>query len=425
MLSGFEQSAPNPEMKTIPTLPLDRTSAILSYDRSRLNFLYGAARDYGPVVELWPKTFLVTGAEEVHDVLRGTNRKALKDRDLRLRKSKAVPGSPQLADWMSTRRAVLRSMTAEVLTEHAVWLASEAETLADELVARGCVGNLAESIQAMTSRSIARFCFGSRDASDVPDAAQAALDAFFPIFSSSFEFPDYLKALQPREWAAGRRLRGLKRILRKAADSPGEGGLVDVLKHSGADGAAIDDALSSILLAAHWVPAAGISWAMVELAQNPDERRLAAESAKTDWAPGVQSRTLGWVIDEALRLWPPSWISDRAIAEETTCGPWTLPARSRVFLPFWVIHRVADCFEDPERFDSRRWARMTPPPGAYAPFGGGPRRCLGAHFARVEMMTILAVFLRNLHVELEGSIVPDARSTLSPTGYKLHVWRAN
>ncbi|WP_167829178.1 cytochrome P450 [Nocardia brasiliensis] len=413
------------EVRKIPAIPLDRTSAILSYSKDRLAFLYAAARDHGPVVELWPKTFLVTGAEEVHDVLRVTNRKTAKDRDLRLRKAKEVPGSPQLADWMSTRRAVIRGMTTEILAEHATWLAIEAETLVDELAMRGCVADLPESIEGLTSRSIARFCFGSRDASAVLDASQAALDALFPIFLSTFEFPAYLKALQPREWAAGRRLRDLRRVLRKAIESPGEGGVVDVLKCNGAKEEMMINALTSILLAAHWVPAAGISWAMVELAQNPVERRLAIEAANAEWAPGGRSRTLERVIDETLRLWPPIWISDRAIEEESTCGAWTLPAHSRAVLPFWVIHRLATCFEDPERFDSRRWEGLSPPPGAYAPFSGGPRRCLGANFARVEMSTILAVLLRNLHIELEGTVVPDASSQLSPAGYKLHMRRAN
>lgn len=94
------------------------------------------------------------------------------------------------------------------------------------------------------------------------------LDSLFPIFSGAYELPPYLKLLQPREWRAGRRIRALHATLRSAATGRGEGGLVDLLKDGGLDDAALVDALTSILLAAHWVPAAATAWALVEQARN-------------------------------------------------------------------------------------------------------------------------------------------------------------
>ena len=57
----------------------------------------------------------------------------------------------------------------------------------------------------------------------------------------------------------------------------------------------------------------------------------------------------------------------------------------------------------PERFDPER---MGPerceqkPQGAYIPFGGGPRVCVGQHFAMVEMATVAALLLRGYQWEL-------------------------
>ncbi|MET9558977.1 cytochrome P450 [Streptomyces tauricus] len=403
----------------IPTVGLNRTSTVQSYNNDRLGFLHEMARSHGPVVQLWPGTLMVTGPQEVHAVLKNTNRKFAKDRDLRLKKSKDTPGSQNLADWMSTRRTVVTGMTAQSLDEHAVWLSSEADQVADRMLRRHRVDDVTATLEQVTSRSIARFCFGSRDATAVPVAAQAMLDALFPIFSSPYEFPPYLKLLQPREWRAGRRIRAMHDVLLSTATGAGEGGLVDLLYDSGLDDAAVVDALTSILLAAHWVPAAATAWALVELARDRTEQE-AARRAALAWRPfQPEPQELGWVVDETLRLWPPSWITDRAVDDAVVCGSWTLPPRSRVVLPFWVIHRLADCYPDPSTFRSRRWEDLTPPPGAYVPFGGGPRRCLGARFARTEIITLLAVLLRRLDFRLEGQVRPDARNTLGPAGFSL------
>ncbi|TDD30540.1 cytochrome P450 [Actinomadura sp. KC06] len=405
----------------IPTVGLDHASAALSYRTNQLGFLYEMARLHGPVVELWPGTVLVTGPEEVHSVLKNTNRKFSKDRDLRLRKSKATPGSQKLTEWMSTRRTVIASMTVEMLDEHAVWLSKMTDELADQMLRRRCINDITATLERVTSMSIARFCFGSRDAAAIPRTAQAMLDALFPIFSSPYEFPPYLKLAQPREWRANRGIRKMHAEVLSAAKSSGEGGLVDVLYRSGLDDTAMADAMTAILLAAHSVPAAATAWALVELARNRDEQEL-ARAAATEWRSSwAEPPALGWVVDETLRLWPPTWVSDRAVDEGGVCGSWRLPPRSRVVLPFWVIHRLAECYVEPATFNSRRWEHLSPPPGAYVPFGGGPRRCLGARFARAEIITMLAVLLQRLSFRVEGEGTLDARTTLSPKGFELLV----
>ena len=128
-----------------------------------------------------------------------------------------------------------------------------------------------------------------------------------------------------------------------------------------------------------------------------------------------------WVVRETLRLWPPSWLVDRVTDASVECGAWTIPARSKLILPLWAIHRLADCYPDPERFDSRRWAALSPPPGTYLPYSSGPKWCLGERFADAELTTILMVLLRRIRVSLRGEVQPDARRTLTPTGFELLV----
>jgi hypothetical protein len=47
------------------------------YDRDRLSFLLRAAQEYGPVVELAPRTILISGYREAFEVLTNSNRKYL------------------------------------------------------------------------------------------------------------------------------------------------------------------------------------------------------------------------------------------------------------------------------------------------------------------------------------------------------------
>ncbi len=64
----------------------------------------------------------------------------------------------------------------------------------------------------------------------------------------------------------------------------------------------------------------------------------------------------------------------------------------------WVIHRLPDIWEDPEVFRPERWDPVNGqqvPPGAYFPFGGGPRLCIGMPFAQLEAKLILTTILQH------------------------------
>jgi cytochrome P450 len=80
----------------------------------------------------------------------------------------------------------------------------------------------------------------------------------------------------------------------------------------------------------------------------------------------------------------------------------------------WVVHRDPRWFPNPEGFDPDRWlperARALPR-FAYFPFGGGPRICIGNHFAMMEATLILALIVRRWHVEL----LPGQRLELKPS----------
>ena len=67
-----------------------------------------------------------------------------------------------------------------------------------------------------------------------------------------------------------------------------------------------------------------------------------------------------------------------------------------------LIHRRPDIYEQPTRWRADRFFSTRPPPGAWIPFGGGVRRCVGAAFAQFEASTILDEVTRTLELRPAG-----------------------
>jgi cytochrome P450 len=62
----------------------------------------------------------------------------------------------------------------------------------------------------------------------------------------------------------------------------------------------------------------------------------------------------------------------------------------------WASHRLPDVFPDPDSFKPERFApeaKKALPKGAYVPFGGGPRTCIGMRFGQLEIRTIATAML--------------------------------
>ena len=85
--------------------------------------------------------------------------------------------------------------------------------------------------------------------------------------------------------------------------------------------------------------------------------------------------------------------------------------------PF-VLHRHERLWREPNLFDPGRFlpGAAVPPRAAYIPFGLGPRACIGAQFAKVEAVIVLALLLRTYHVApvSDRPVDPVARITLQP-----------
>ncbi len=199
----------------------------------------------------------------------------------------------------------------------------------------------------------------------------------------------------------------------------------------------LKDETITLLTAGHETAGAGLSWAWYLLAKHPEIQRALREQAvshlrgRLPTAEDLSSIPLAAaVFEETMRLYPPAWGMPReTIHEDTICG-YPIPAKATIIVSQDIVHRHPDFWHEPERFDP---TRFLPPNGegrhrfAYFPFGGGPRVCIGNHFAMVEGPLVLAALAQQFEFTLvpNQQVVPDATFTLRPKyGVQVNVRRS-
>ena len=141
----------------------------------------------------------------------------------------------------------------------------------------------------------------------------------------------------------------------------------------------------TLLFAGHDTTTSTVTFLFYELARNPDE--IAPPTSPTT----CRRTALDMAIDETLRMYPPAWIGPRRSIERSSCTACACPAGVFVNYCSWASHHLPDVFPEPERFRPDRFtpeAKAALPKGAYVPFGGGSRTCIGMRFGQLEVKTI-------------------------------------
>lgn len=195
---------------------------------------------------------------------------------------------------------------------------------------------------------------------------------------------------------------------RSGASGPDGPGLVHVLTDAAAEhpeytDQLIRDELVTLLAAGHETTASTLTWLHLLLDQHPAARE-AALAAGSDGSP-QRRQAVQALIHETLRLYPSAWLLPRRAAETDTLAGYTVEAGTDILVCPYLTHRDPELWPDPEHFDPRRF--LTPDgrpthPGAYFPFGIGPRACLGLQFALRES-TVLLEHLLPAHVPVFSS----------------------
>jgi cytochrome P450 len=185
----------------------------------------------------------------------------------------------------------------------------------------------------------------------------------------------------------------------------------------------------TLLFAGHDTTTTTVALLLYELARHDEWRdRVVAEldselgeEPASDEALLSGLPVLEQVLDETLRLYPPVPAGLRRAIEDVEIAGQKIPAGASVNYSSWASHRLADVFPDPHAFRPERMAREQKaklPKGAYVPFGGGKRICIGKRFGYLEAKVITSRVLQRFTPLLE----PGARvqikwsATLVPAG---------
>jgi cytochrome P450 len=195
----------------------------------------------------------------------------------------------------------------------------------------------------------------------------------------------------------------------------------------------IRDEVMTLLFAGHDTTTSTVSFMFYELARHPQvlARLLAEQDAElpaarsTPPAEDLQPLLAGelseleMVLEETLRKYPPAWIGPRRAQQSFEFEGRTVPARAFVNYCSWASHHLPDVFAEPEEFRPERFAPEAGaalPKGAYVPFGGGSRTCIGMRFGQLEVRTIATLILSRCTLTIPDDFQLSIRQmpTISP-----------
>ena len=339
--------------------------------------------------------------------------------------------------WARQRRLVQAAFQPRRMEAYGRTMVASAQRLVDSWRdAFGRKGFLDVDIdQVMTALTLSIICrtmFDS-DLSDQADEITRAVDTLSEIAFFEMQAPIRWPMWIPTAWNRRKRhaIDVLDRVVwqfvrERRREGTDHGDLLSMLLAAVDDEASglrlddtqVRDEAMTLLLAGHDTTAAGFTWLWYNLARFPEVARRCRD--EVDAIVGSRPATTGDVeqlpylvatIKETLRLYPPAiGVFLRQTAKDLSLGGYHIPAKSLVTVSTYVTQRDERWFADPMRFDPERFLPQRAEeirPGAYFPFGAGPRVCIGQAFAMMEMTLVAATLLQSCEVAtLAGAAEP-------------------
>jgi cytochrome P450 len=406
-------------------------------------FLAGIARDYGPVAS-WRmpggRFWFVDEPALIDQILTANGYDLVKGRGLRRMRRLLGQGLVTSDEPLHLRQ---RRLVQPAF--HRERIARYAETMIDgarrttEMLRDGDDVAVDALVTRLTLRIAAATLF-SADVDDDADAIGRAVSGAMASFPSSMGVFAELYDLIPFN-PATRRFRAARAELdaivyrlidERRRDERDRGDLLSMLLATRDDDGSempaelVRDETLTLLLAGHETTATALAWTWDALGRHPEaEAKLHAELdavlGDRDPVPADYPR-LSYardVVAESMRLRPPAWVLGRRVVRPFKLGAWELEPGSMVLTSQLVTHRNPRFWHEPDAFRPERWSNgetAALPRGAYFPFGGGNRICVGESFAWTEAVLVLATMARRLRMRpLDLSDVPlEPLVTLRP-----------
>jgi cytochrome P450 len=192
----------------------------------------------------------------------------------------------------------------------------------------------------------------------------------------------------------------------------------------------VRDQAVTLLFAGHDTTTTTFTFLVHELGRNPVERSAVERELDDALGKGLPAPGqldgqalpgLERALKETLRCYPAAWVGPRRATRDVTLAGVPVPAEIGVQYSSWATHHLPQLYPDPFRFDPDRFLperEAALPRGAYIPFGGGSRMCLGKRFGEYELRALASVLFTRVRFEPCSDAPPKIATTptLGPKG---------
>ena len=400
------------------------------------------AKQYGDIFYYragWIQVYFLNHPDSIESVLVRQHQNLLKDRVVR--NSRWFFGDGLLTSegeqWKRQRRLSQPAFHRERIASYARLMTNYGEQMLSAWQ-DGAVLDVHQEMMRLTLRIVVRALFNV-EAEQTTEISRALNVIMRNSTGARMILPPFLRLLpSPAMFEFRRAVNQLNhtvyRIINlRRKDGQGSEDLLSMLMEvRDEDGSQMNDTqlrdeVMTFLLAGHETTALALSWTWYLLGENSQaEERLHEE---LDRVVGGRIPTISdlpsltyteAIIKESMRLYPPAWCLARTVIKEFELDRYRIPARANVVMSQWIMHRDPRFYSDPEKFDPDRWSHANSqkvvPKFAYFPFGGGPRQCIGASFAMMEAVLLLATIASRFQLgKVDGPpVVPVPSLTLRP-----------
>jgi cytochrome P450 len=416
----------------------------LAARRDPLGFFLECMRRYGDVVGMRfgpRRAYLLSHPDDVRHVLED-------DQDIYAKTPTAERVRPLFGDslttidgerWQRQRRLVRPAFRPASLVRALPIVTEATAQMLDRwapIAERGETVDVYREMTALTTAIIVKVAFGDVAEAEVRAVGDALEDAVRQVNRRVWSPLGSLDIPAPGQRRRDAALGTIETfvcaaVARARRDAPPAGSLLaalldahDTRRDEPQRDADLCHELKAILFAGHTTTASALAWTFYALSTHAaagaavrEEAReaLAGRSPGADALPSlVRTRR---VIDEVLRLYPPTWVTARSPVQDDHVRGYRVAAGAIVLLSPFVTHRHPAFWPEPDRFDPERFAPdARRAPFAYFPFGGGPRSCIGAWLASVEMQLVVGMVAQRYELTLvPGSrVAVEAGVTLRP-----------
>lgn len=178
--------------------------------------------------------------------------------------------------------------------------------------------------------------------------------------------------------------------------------------------------MNFLVFAAHDTTTASIINVVYELARNPAWQERLRKScqdyarqtgkAALDYDDLEEIPDLEYAMLEGQRLHPSVAMAARRNIRETSIGGYRIPPNTLLWLPYVAFYRSEKYWSNPQQFDPDRFAPDREEHKAHSflfiPFGGGAHKCIGMHFAKIQVKCFLYQFLQRYRFSVPDNYDP-------------------